>query len=112
MIEVLVSLIAVILVIGLVLYEREARRRSAETEMMRTALYAIANIRYELRRGDPLPVTFDKETKAAIKRLQSTAVDIQGMIELASRYLVATLPPEVIENMKVPEEWAKLHQNS
>ena len=105
--DLLLLVIALTLVVGVVALIRQGRQRSTETEAMRTALYAIANIRYDLRRSEPTVIKFEPNVIKAIERLQRTAVDIQGMIELASRWAVATMPPEAIEDMLVPDDWVK-----
>ena len=89
----------------------QARRRSAETEMIRAALYATANsIRY-FRGNEPIQVTFDPSVNKAIERVSKTAIDIQGMIELQARHLVSQMPPETIAEMGVPEDWATAESN-
>lgn len=58
---------------------------------------------------DPVRVDLmhDQQFRQAMKRVQQAAVDVQGMVSLMSRYIVATAPPEVWKDMDPPSEWAK-----
>jgi hypothetical protein len=104
----LLLLIAALLAVGLVLYFLQGRARARETEMIRTALWAVGNKRQEFHTREPIPVTFDPSTNKAINRFAKTAVDMQGMIELCARYLVTKIPPAVIEDMEVPIDWMRV----
>lgn len=98
-------LIAVLMGTGIGIYVWNARRRAAETEMMRSAMYAIAAANPYFKTSSPIPVTFDPSINKAITRFAKTAVDMQGMIELAARWMVSQMPPDTIESMGVPEDW-------
>lgn len=100
-------LIFLTMVAALILFVRHNRTRAKETQMMQSALYAIANRDYFSVR-DPVPVAFDKSTNNTLRRLQQTSVDLQGMIELGARWAVLHMPPEALEDMNVPEDWAKI----
>lgn len=98
-------LIAGLMAAGIGVYIWNARRRAVETEIMRAALYAIANTRQEFRTHESIPVTFDPSVNKAITRFAQTAVDMQGMIELSARWMVSQMPPAVIEDMEPPKDW-------
>lgn len=98
-------LIAGIMLLGIGAFVWNARRRARETETMRAALYAIAHTRQKFRTRESIPVTFDPSVNKAITRFAQTAVDIQGMIELAARYMVNRMSEWELEGMEPPEEW-------
>lgn len=104
----LLLLIAGLMAAGIGVYVWNARRRAAETEMMRSAMYAIAAANPHFRTYDPIPVTFDPSVNKAITRFAKTAVDMQGMIELSARWMVSQMPPAVIEDMEVPKDWTSV----
>ena len=79
--------------------KEEARKR--EERLIR----ALESLAYRPR--DEIIVSFDEQTEKAIKRFVSTAIDMQGMIELVARWMVYNLPPEVIEEMEPPPDWTK-----
>lgn len=104
----LLLLIAALIGIGLVLYWLQGRARAHETELIRAALYATGNRRQEISARDAIPVTLDPSVNKAIARFAKTAVDLQGMIELAARYMVTQIPAEAVEDMDVPEDWPRM----
>lgn len=99
-------LIAGLLAVGIWVFIRESKQRTRDTEMMRAALYAVAQLR--TRDGNPLPVTFDSSVNKALRRFQQTAIDLQGMIELGARWAVLNMPPDALEDMRVPENWTRI----
>lgn len=106
----LLLLIAGLMAVGIGAFVWNARRRARETEELRTTLYAIANIRQEFRTRDPIPITLDPSVNKAIGRFAKTAVDMQGMIELAARWMVTQMPQDVVEDMQVPEDWVQVNR--
>lgn len=74
---------------------------------MRSAMYAVAssNLNSYFKAYNAIPVTFDPSVNKAMTRFARTAVDVQGMIELAARWMVTQMPPEAIEDMEVPAGW-------
>lgn len=91
---------------GVVVSIRSQRARSRDTELLRTALFAVTQRNYCIE--DPVLITFDKSVSSALERFQRTAIDIQGMIELTARWMVLNMPPEVLKDMEVPEAWAEM----
>jgi hypothetical protein len=43
----------------------------------------------------------------AMKRVQSTAVDVQGMIDLFARYLILQMPEDAYKDLEPPKAWMK-----
>jgi len=98
-------LMAGLLTVGVGAFIWQARRRAAETELIRAALYAVAASNPYFRTYNPVPVTFDVSVNKAISHFAKTATDVQGMIELMARYIVSQMPAADLEGMKVPEDW-------
>lgn len=106
--DAILLLIAALLAGGIGTFIWNSRKRSGETETMRTALYAIANLRYDLRSTEPVSIKFEPSVNKAIERLHKTAVDLQGLIELQARHMVSTMPEEIIEDMEPPAQWNRV----
>ena len=104
----LLCLLVLVGAIGVGVFVWSTRQRARETEIMRAAMYTIAHSNWNtyFKTHHAIPVTLDPSVNKAITRFAKTSVDMQGMIELAARWLVMQMPPEAIEDMGVPEDWA------
>lgn len=79
--------------------------READSEREERMIRALETLAYNP--PGELTVSFDKATQRAIQRFISTAIDMQGMIELTARWMVYNLPESVIEEMDPPKNWQR-----
>jgi hypothetical protein len=114
MIELLLALIASLLaVIAIILtLKRDVPRvdfyedEQGHAELAR-AIHDLA-MRVRLTDNKEIQVvSMPEDWTKAMTRVQSMAVDIQGMIALCARYLVLHMPADAYKDLEPPEEWLK-----